>query len=315
MRYRIAAVALMLALGAFSTASAVEQDLDKLSSELVERMAAGRFDKAVEPFDATMKRVLPADKLKAVWDGLIAQCGPLVQIAGTRIEHVKPYDVVFVTCEFQRAKLDAKIVFTSPGRQVTGLFFLPSEHYRPAAYIDRTKFEEREVSVGKGLLPLAGTLALPKGDGPFPAVVLVHGSGPNDRDETIGPNKPFADIAQGLATRGIAVLRYEKRTKQYPTAMALMAATITVKEETVDDAIAAFETLAALPKIDRRRVFILGHSLGGTLLPRIARGSPASRGVHQPGRIKHAAGRLDHHANALYLLARRQAERRAKGPA
>ena len=69
--------------------------------------------------------------------------------------------------------------------------------------------------------------------------------GPNDRDETIGPNKPFRDLAHGLASRGIAVLRYEKRTKEHPILMAMSVNTITVKEETIDDAVAAVEALAS----------------------------------------------------------------------
>ncbi len=60
--------------------------------------------------------------------------------------------------------------------------------------------------------PLPATLTLPSGEGHFPAVLLVAGSGPNDRDETIGPNKPFRDLAQGLAAADIASLRYDKRT-------------------------------------------------------------------------------------------------------
>src|ERR1700739_3501568 len=109
----ISLATVMLLASDLSAASAEEPPLNTIGKTLVKFMAAGHFDKAVEPFDATMKRVLPADKLKTVWDGLIAQCGPLVQIAGVRTEQVKSYDVVFVTCEFQRAKLDAKIVFTS----------------------------------------------------------------------------------------------------------------------------------------------------------------------------------------------------------
>jgi hypothetical protein len=122
--------------------------------------------------------------------------------------------VVYVTCEFQRGKLDTKVVFD--GNKITGLFFVLSGTYKPPPYADSSKFEEREISIGKGIWSLPGTLSLPKGVGFFPAVVLVHGSGPHDRDETIGPNKPFRDLANGLASRGIAVLRYEKRTKQYP---------------------------------------------------------------------------------------------------
>jgi uncharacterized protein len=98
-------------------------------------------------------------------------------------------------------------------------------------------------------------------------VVLIHGSGPNDRDETIGPNRPFRDLAEGLASRGVAVLRYDKRTKVHPEQFSESG---TVREETMDDAIAAVALLAARPEIDASRIVILGHSLGGTLAPRIA---------------------------------------------
>ncbi len=120
---------------------------------------------------------------------------------------------------------------------------------------------------------------MPKGAGPFPAVVLVHGSGPNDRDETIGPNKPFKDLAWGLATRGIAVLRYEKRTKQCPGQMMASMATLTVNEEVVNDALAAAEYLRGVSGIDPHRVFVLGHSLGGTVAPRIAARDPRLAGL------------------------------------
>ena len=115
-------------------------------------------------------------------------------------------------------------------------------------------------------------------DQPVPVVVLVHGSGPQDRDETIGPNKPFLDLSHGLAARGIAVLRYEKRTRQYATVMALQAGSLTVKQETIDDVEYALEYLKAQPEIDKQRIFIAGHSLGGMLLPRIAKRTPAATG-------------------------------------
>jgi dienelactone hydrolase len=103
-------------------------------------------------------------------------------------------------------------------------------------------------------------------------VVLVHGSGPGDRDQSLGPNKPFRDLARGLASRGVAVLRYEKRTRQHGAkiASAGAASQFTVKEETVDDAVAAVRLLRATPGIDPKRIFVLGHSLGGMLAPRIA---------------------------------------------
>ena len=141
--------------------------------------------------------------------------------------------------------------------------------YQPPSYAVPSMFNEHEVAVGAGTQwSLPGTLTLPTGDGPFPAVVLVHGSGPNDRDEAIGPNKPFQDLAWGLASQGIAVLRYDKRTRVYP-AQFVAIPNATVKEETIDDALAAVALLRNTPNIDQHRIFVLGHSLGGMLVPRI----------------------------------------------
>lgn len=130
---------------------------------------------------------------------------------------------------------------------------------------------EKEVSVpvdGKEGWELPGTLTLPEGKGPFPAVILVHGSGPQDRDETLGENKPFQDIAWGLAQRGIAVFRYDKRTLVYGQEMASDSA-LTLQEETVLDAVKAVEVLAGQKEIDPSEIYIAGHSLGGQALPRI----------------------------------------------
>lgn len=115
---------------------------------------------------------------------------------------------------------------------------------------------------------LPGTLTLPDGDGPFPAVVLVHGSGPNDRDETVYENKPFKDIADGLAAQGIAVYRYDKRTLVYGKDM-ISDTNLTLDDETVIDAVAAVQLLSEQPEIDSSRIYVLGHSLGGQALPRI----------------------------------------------
>lgn len=258
-----------------ATVFAEEQPAKRLhmAQNLVAHLAAGRFDEAVEPFDQIMKRALPAGKLKEVWSGLITQYGPFQRVMDVRTEKIQQYEVVYVTCEFQRGKLDAKVVFTSQN-EVTGLFFVPTGKYQSPPYADSSRFEEKEIEIGKGIWRLPGTLSLPKGEGPFSAVVLVHGSGPNDRDEAIGPNKPFRDLAHGLATKGIAVLRYEKRTKHHQIMMALFANSITVKEETIDDAVAACEALASCEKIDPKRIFVLGHSLGGMLLPRIGKARP-----------------------------------------
>jgi uncharacterized protein len=240
------------------------------AKKFVAQLAAGEFEKAAEPFDETMRQALPASKLKELWEGLTKQLGPLQRAAEVRAEKIQKYDVIYVTCEFQRSRLDAKIVFSSQNK-IAGLFFVPAGKYEPPPYVVSSKFEEKEIQIGEGAWRLPGTLSIPRGDGPFPAVILVHGSGPQDRDETIGPNKTFRDLAQGLASRGVAALRYEKRTKEHQLLMVPVAGSITVKEETIDDVVAAFQALTDQPKIDARRIVVLGHSLGGMLLPRIGK--------------------------------------------
>jgi dienelactone hydrolase len=124
---------------------------------------------------------------------------------------------------------------------------------------------------------LPATLTLPRGAGPFPAVVLVHGSGAHDRDETIGANAPFRDIAHGLAERGIATVRYEKRTRRHPAL--LTDAQLTIDRETTHDALLVVARLRQLRAIHPGRIFVLGHSQGGMLAPRIAARAPDLAGV------------------------------------
>ena len=135
----------------------------------------------------------------------------------------------------------------------------------------------RELAIGVGSPPLTGTLTLPAGKGPFPAVVLVSGSGPNDEDETVGPDKPFLDIALGLASRGIASVRYDKRALDYPKS--INPRTFTPYDEYVPDALAAIRLLQHEPLVSPKRIFVLGHSQGGTMAPLIAARAPGLAGV------------------------------------
>jgi fermentation-respiration switch protein FrsA (DUF1100 family) len=248
--------------------------------EIVDYLVVGDYAYVVESFDATMQEALPTDQLEQAWDSLLQKAGSLQEISGVRIITSGANEVAFVTCRFENMYTDVKIVFDDD-MKIAGLFFVPtqgSSEYEPPAYIDPDSFTEQEVTVGNGEWSLPGTLTMPKGEGPFPAVVLVHGSGPNNRNEGGSLIAPFRDLAWGLASQGIAVLRYDKRTLVYQDRLAAQGGDITVWEETVDDAAAAVDLLLLTEDIDASNVFVLGHSLGGMLIPRIAGVSPQARG-------------------------------------
>jgi dienelactone hydrolase len=153
-----------------------------------------------------------------------------------------------------------------------------SSGYEPPEYAQLDAIEERAVTVGASPWTLPGTLTLPKTHERVPAVVLVHGSGPKDRDGTVGANKPFRDLALGLASHGIAVLRFEKRTKEYAQEVRdRIGDDLTLEKESVEDAIFAVELLQRNDAIDPRRIFVLGHSAGAAAVLR-ARRERAIRG-------------------------------------
>lgn len=118
---------------------------------------------------------------------------------------------------------------------------------------------------------LAGTLTYPDGRGPFPAVVLIAGSGPSDRDETLFGHKPFWVLADYLTRRGIAVLRYDKRGIGASTGNAAIA----TMEEYTDDALAGVEYLKARKDVaDLAHIGLIGHSEGGVVAPMVANRTP-----------------------------------------
>ena len=128
-----------------------------------------------------------------------------------------------------------------------------------------------KILIGSGTeFPLNGLLTLPDADQPVPAVIFVHGSGSSNMDEMVGKLTPFRDLAEGLAKHGIASIRYDKRSFAHGFKMLRDKKTvITVREEVIEDALLATELLRQDPRIDGEKLFIIGHSMGGMLAPRI----------------------------------------------
>ena len=224
-------------------------------------------------FDDKAKEAISPEILAEGWKSANDALGEFEYLEDAKTQSNPEYDVVTVGAQFKKARAEIFVVFHSGSDRIAKFQMkpvAPPPDPAPPSYAHPDMYEEQPALVGKGERALPATLTIPKGKGPFPGVILVHGSGPHDRDETVEAQRPFRDIALGLASRGIAVLRYEKRT--YGKNAATLAAVLphlTVREETVDDAIDAIHTLRAADRIDQKRIYVIGHSLGAMLAPMI----------------------------------------------
>jgi uncharacterized protein len=244
------------------------QDSTALAKKALDLFLAGQYADFLQMSTADVQKGLPAAEMAKVGT-TIKTYGALEKLGDPATTKSGPNSIVVFPAKFANQNINFRIIINGSG-QVAGFFQLPGGvNWQRPEYSQPATFKERDVTVGEGEWKLPGTLTVPVGAGPFPAVVLVHGSGPNDRDETVGGAKVFKDLAEGLASRGIVVLRYEKRTLQYRARIAAIK-NFTVQEESVEDAVAAIASLRKQPEVNGSRVFVIGHSLGGYVAPRIA---------------------------------------------
>ena len=276
--------AALIVLGVVQSPSPAQHasDVTSRARDVLSAIVAGNFAAVEAQFTVEMNAALPTGRLAAMWTALVTQAGAF-KSCGTepRVRAIADKQMVITPCQFERMTFDIQFAFDAAGR-ISGLAMRPGARpavpYTLPAYANPLAFTETEISVGSGEWTLPATVAVPAGAGPWPAVVLVHGSGPNDRDETIGASKPFKDLATGLASRGVAVLRYDKRTLVHAARLPALKKEFTVRQEVIDDVLEAVQALRARRTIDPARVFVLGHSLGGMLIPRIAAADPSVAG-------------------------------------
>jgi len=231
-----------------------ETDFEAISRSAVELMSQRRFDEVIESFAKGTNA--SAGELGRAWYGLMLKAGRYRGITKIKVTPIGSVVMSTVSCNFTRYPVNIMLYTNLYGKVVEVQLY----SYQPPDYADMNAFTEMECSVGS----LPATLTLPKGKGPFPGIVLVHGSGANDRDETLGPNKAFRDIAWGLASKGIAVLRYDKYSYVYDS----MPGNMSGRDLLIANALSAVDLLKSEANVEK--VFVLGHSEGGWLAPLIA---------------------------------------------
>lgn len=237
-----------------------------------------KYTDAQAAFDATVQAKVTAAELQKLWENLNSKLGKFESADVVQSKAQGEYYSLTVDAKFAMATQPFLLVFNKTEKLV-GFFLQPknqSSTYLNPAYADTTLYSQREIHVTALKHSLVGLLTMPKKGTNFPIVVLVHGSGPSDMDETVGPNKPFKDLAAGLAAKGVASIRYVKRTMVNANEF---GGAFTVKEETVDDAVAAVALAGTIPNIDKKQIYLLGHSLGGMLAPKIATLAPQLKGI------------------------------------
>jgi dienelactone hydrolase len=263
-------------------APAPPRNADHVSLEVFRLLRADDVGAVVELFSMRLSSALTSNDLREVWRAVIDELGPLRSYTIVERGREGALDTRSVALVFERGRARGMVAIDSTTGEVGGLWVVPDEGKGPAEAPSGERplppgVVARSLVVGSAPIKLEGILTTPAGPGPFPAVLLVHGSGPQDRDETIGPNKPFKDIAESLAQKGVACLRYDKRTRAYPKLPD--ADKITVEDEVIEDALAALQILAAQPEVRRDGIFVVGHSLGAQLAPEIGARSRAVAGL------------------------------------
>ena len=260
-------------------ATSIEQAL-----AVVDLARAGRFMEIRDRFPPSVVALVNADALQAAWTAAVDGIGGIASVGEAIAEDGPAGTVVRIPVLGDGGALTVAVGLTGSGR-LTGLQLLPVDDvaaapqpWTPPTYADPSRFDELEIAVGPEPFTVPGTLSVPREPGPHPAVVLLAGSGPLDRDETVGPNKTFRDLAWGLATRGIVVLRFDKVTLARRTEI-LAKPDFTLSDEYLPQALGAIELLRGHASVDRDRIFLAGHSLGGTVAPRVAAAAPEVAGL------------------------------------
>lgn len=277
----------IVALGPVAASMSAAQEDPRLhvGRELLGLFLAEKFDEFCARGDEMMLEGFRPPRARITYQTLQNRVGGFQKSEGETLAIEGPNAVVKFRWRFDRGTVDGRVIVDSSNR-LAGLWFDRMELLvPPPAYGDPSRFTEYAVTVGGPPLPLPGKITIPNSAGPHPAVVLLHGSGPQDMEQSVGGVQMFRDLAWGLASRGIIVLRFDKRTRAHP--MAVKPEEWTPQNEVIDDARAALALLRSRPEVDGQRVFVVGHSLGAMLTPLVVKDEPSVAGavmIAAPGR-------------------------------
>ncbi len=252
-------------------------DLEARARTSAQAAATGHTADMVSHFTPALAKRMPVAKVSAQMRKITVLTGDYLSLGMVKRIRRGKMQVYVVKVIFERGIWDLVLTFDARGR-IEDFFSRPTAtSWRPPAYARPAPAQIIAVRLGKDPWALPGELTIPSGKGPFPSVILIHDRGAWDMDETIYSQKPFKDLALGLTARGVAVLRYEKRTRAHARRIGTVPG-FSPLEETVLDAADAFSFLEKIPALDPHRIHLLGHGWGAYVLPLIAERTPTAGG-------------------------------------
>ncbi len=244
-------------------------------------MQKAEFDSCQQYFDTSLSNKFSAEMMKEMWGGMSRFSGDFKTYSDFSFEKTDTTEVNTVRCNFEKTKLDLYLTYNQ-SKKMIGIFFKPAKNkaaYAEPNYCNSSKFYESKIAVKTGTYSLPGSLCIPNNIEYPPIAILLAGSGPNDKDETYGPNKPLKDIATGLASQGVASFRYDKRTLVYGKEFVKQPEKNGIHEEVIEDAISAIELIKKNPQFSKSKIIIIGHSLGAMCAPLIAKKSKSVNAI------------------------------------
>ncbi len=251
---------------------------EAFAKRVINLLTNHKFDSVYELQDAEMKRQIDARDYETMWANFIDNYDTLVSVGETSTTFKDSLWLTETKINFVKKSFLLRLSIDKQHR-IAGIFFAnPKVKYTPPAYINTLAFVEYKMKVPVKGINSDGVLTIPKGNKKFPLVILVGGSGPTDMDGTVGPNKPYKDLAWALAAQGIAVYRFDKRTANKENLRSGELKSFTMEQEYLLDVKHIFTALAKDARIDERAIFIAGHSQGGFMIPYFKKHLPRVKG-------------------------------------
>ncbi|MBC7384031.1 MAG: dienelactone hydrolase family protein [Bacteroidia bacterium] len=275
-------LSLFLLIGSLQLKAATFTEIDSLGRSVLQSFNNKEFKKLQNMVDPNYQNYYSDITFERDWNELIGTYGKYMNSKPVNFEKAPHYSFIAYKINFEYLPYILNLSFNDKKELIYVSFMQAHKIYFAPDYADVSKFVEEKFSFQNEGYELNGLLTMPNSSGKAPLVVILGEAGPTDKDGSYDENRPYKDIAWGIASKGYAVYRYDKRSINNGIMMMSLKAgynSFTCREDYLDDLYKALDTLESLAGIDKERVYVLGHGQGGMLLPLVAKERKDVKGI------------------------------------